>query len=183
MGGIPVEALGRQSTSLLGAVFPQELANRPLDERAQPYVEWRIACVPAGFEGDRPEQLFDPTLLVTTNGRFLDTGIDGLPTSVGGGLKPVELGRDGSGAGLDPHSDNAATTPGGTEGDGVFQEGDPRLRARMMIAMQQVQLADWVEGGARRDPKQVVRQITEQVVRAFGRSPAPDPGGPEGSPR
>jgi AcrR family transcriptional regulator len=53
---------------------------------------------------------------------------------------------------------------------GVFVESDPRLVARTMIAMQQVQLAHWVETGMRTPPEQVVREMGEQVERAFRRS-------------
>lgn len=50
---------------------------------------------------------------------------------------------------------------------GVFVPGDPRLFARMMIAMQQVQLAAWVEDGMRRDPRAVLDEIEQQVRRSF----------------
>jgi AcrR family transcriptional regulator len=54
---------------------------------------------------------------------------------------------------------------------GVFVEGDPALQARMMVAMQQVQLAHWIETGMERPPDDLVREMTEQVKRAFGRDP------------
>jgi AcrR family transcriptional regulator len=50
---------------------------------------------------------------------------------------------------------------------GVFHPGDPQLQARMMIAMQQVQLAAWVEGGMQRDPAEVQAEIEAQVRRSF----------------
>ena len=63
---------------------------------------------------------------------------------------------------------------------GLFHPGDPRTLARMMIAMQQVQLAQWVEAGMRRDPDQVVQDVETHVRRAFCRvaeqaSPADNP--------
>lgn len=55
---------------------------------------------------------------------------------------------------------------------GLFEERDPRLSARMMIAMQQVQLAHWVEGGMTRDPAEVADAMAEQVRRFFARAGA-----------
>jgi lipopolysaccharide assembly outer membrane protein LptD (OstA) len=83
---------------------------------------------------ERPERAYSSALLVTDNGRFLDTGVDGLPTykngrpdATGCGTEiDVEQGRDGEGSSLgvpDPDFDNYATS-GGTEDDGVFQEGE-----------------------------------------------------------
>lgn len=64
---------------------------------------------------------------------------------------------------------------------GVFVDRDPRLMARMMVAMQQVELADWLEGGMERDVDTVVRDLEEQVERSFRRAPAPvGPGGARG---
>jgi TetR/AcrR family transcriptional regulator len=51
--------------------------------------------------------------------------------------------------------------------EGVFQPGDPALMARMMIAIQQVQLADWVEGGMQRHPDELIADMQEQVRRSF----------------
>jgi AcrR family transcriptional regulator len=51
--------------------------------------------------------------------------------------------------------------------DGTFHAGDPMVQTKMMIAMQQVQLASWVEGGMTRAPDVVVREIEEQVRRSF----------------
>ena len=50
---------------------------------------------------------------------------------------------------------------------GVFARREPRLLARMSIAMQQVQLAHWIETGMRQPPEQVVEEITLQLRRAF----------------
>ena len=53
--------------------------------------------------------------------------------------------------------------------EGVFHPGPPRLLARMMIAMQQVQLADWVERGMREEPGGLVAEVHAWVRRAFFR--------------
>ena len=50
---------------------------------------------------------------------------------------------------------------------GLFHGGDPQLMARMMIAMQQVQLADWVERGMQRSVEDLVAEMTVQVKRSF----------------
>ena len=52
---------------------------------------------------------------------------------------------------------------------GVLHPGDPRLLARMMIAMQQVQLADWVERGLPGDLEALLAGIETQLRRAFCR--------------
>ncbi len=52
---------------------------------------------------------------------------------------------------------------------GAFPPGPPRLLARMMIAMQQVQLADWVERGMQQDPGDLVADVHAWVRRAFCR--------------
>lgn len=65
-----------------------------------------------------PQDVYGAARLVATNGRFLDSGIDGLPSmgvNVEQGLGPVG----------DPNGDDfAAGNPLGTEGDGIFQEGE-----------------------------------------------------------
>ncbi len=50
---------------------------------------------------------------------------------------------------------------------GTFVDADPELIARMMIAMYQVQLAYWLEGGMKRPADEVVNEVTEQVKRSF----------------
>jgi AcrR family transcriptional regulator len=55
--------------------------------------------------------------------------------------------------------------------EGVFYPGDPGLMARMMIAMQQVQLADWVEDGMERDADALIADMQEQVQRSFCTDP------------
>lgn len=52
---------------------------------------------------------------------------------------------------------------------GVFHEGKPRLMARLLIAMQQVQLADWVEEGMSREPAELVAEMQTQARRTFCR--------------
>jgi len=39
----------------------------------------------------------------------------------------------------------------------------------MIVSMQQVELAHWLEGGMSSDPERVARQLEEQVERAFRR--------------
>ena len=51
----------------------------------------------------------------------------------------------------------------------LFYAGEPRLLARMMIAMQQVQLADWVERGMPGDVDALLAAIEAQLRRAFWR--------------
>jgi len=57
--------------------------------------------------------------------------------------------------------------------EGVFQPGDPALMARMMIAIQQVQLAAWVEGGMEREADALIADMQDQVRRSFCVAPAP----------
>jgi AcrR family transcriptional regulator len=52
---------------------------------------------------------------------------------------------------------------------GIFHAGDPGIQARMMIAMQQVQLAHWVEQGMTRPPAEVIEEVEAHVRRAFCR--------------
>ena len=54
---------------------------------------------------------------------------------------------------------------------GVFIDRDPYLIARMVVSMQQVELAHWLEGGMERDPEQVANDLEEQVARAFHVAP------------
>lgn len=49
--------------------------------------------------------------------------------------------------------------------EGSFVPGDPDLVARTMIAMQQVQLAWWLESG--RPPAEIVAEVIAQVRRSF----------------
>jgi len=51
--------------------------------------------------------------------------------------------------------------------EGVFYPGDSMVHTKMMIAMQQVQLADWVERGMTGDPDELLSEIEEQVRRSF----------------
>lgn len=52
-------------------------------------------------------------------------------------------------------------------GEGVFHDGDPHLMARMLVAMQQVMLADWVEGDMQGDPEALIHAMQTQARRAF----------------
>ena len=53
--------------------------------------------------------------------------------------------------------------------EGRLVPGDPRLMARTTIAMQQVRLAHWLEGGMEEDPAAVLEDIEAQVLRSFAR--------------
>jgi AcrR family transcriptional regulator len=55
---------------------------------------------------------------------------------------------------------------------GVFEPGDPHLMARLMIAMQQVQLATWLESGEARDPEPLLADIEALLRRSFCTRPA-----------
>jgi hypothetical protein len=50
---------------------------------------------------------------------------------------------------------------------GVFVARDPSLIARMVVSMQQVELAHWLESRMERDPEHVAHDLEEQVTRAF----------------
>jgi len=51
--------------------------------------------------------------------------------------------------------------------EGMIVEGDPTLLAKMMAAVQQVQLADWVDGGMKTSPDEVIGRIQDHFRRAF----------------
>ena len=51
--------------------------------------------------------------------------------------------------------------------DGEFHCGEPRVEARMLIATQQVQLADWVEQGMKRPIGNVLADVESYVRRMF----------------
>ena len=51
----------------------------------------------------------------------------------------------------------------------VFHPGSPRLLARMAIAMQQVQLADWVERGMQQDPAALLSDMHAWLRRSLCR--------------
>jgi hypothetical protein len=51
--------------------------------------------------------------------------------------------------------------------DGVLVERDPGLMARMMVAMQQVELAHWLQGDMKGAPDEVADALEHQVSRAF----------------
>ncbi|MDG2051460.1 MAG: TetR/AcrR family transcriptional regulator [Myxococcota bacterium] len=54
---------------------------------------------------------------------------------------------------------------------GVFVQRDPALMARMMVAIQQVELAHWLEEGMLRPAQEVSDDLAAQVTRAFLRTP------------
>lgn len=82
---------------------------------------------------DRAEDVLptaDDLGLVGARGLFLDTGVDALPDPIAGVPGRSEIGPPG-----DPHDDDFALV-GGTEGDGVFQEGEPLTDRGHRLMMQ-----------------------------------------------
>jgi AcrR family transcriptional regulator len=59
--------------------------------------------------------------------------------------------------------------------EGLYVDEPPLLLARKMLALQQVELADWADGGMRADPDAVCARLDAQFLRAFCR-PQPDGG-------
>ena len=51
--------------------------------------------------------------------------------------------------------------------DGTFHEGDPEIAARLMLASQQILLADWVRNGRRRPAEELVQDVLVQIERSF----------------
>jgi lipopolysaccharide assembly outer membrane protein LptD (OstA) len=89
---------------------------------ALPFASWIAPALDVRYawyqQDDLPQDAYGSALLV--DGRFLDTGVDGLPTS-------VEQGRDGQGTDTNPDpnfDDFGVGNPTGTEDDAVFQEGE-----------------------------------------------------------
>ncbi len=60
--------------------------------------------------------------------------------------------------------------------DGDVHPGEPRLYAKLMVGMQQVQLADWVEGGMQTDRSVLDAFVTTLFDRTFVRSCREDKG-------
>jgi lipopolysaccharide assembly outer membrane protein LptD (OstA) len=92
-----------------------------------PFADWLVPALDAQYiyfhQIDRPQDSFsDPNRLVTTNGRFFDTGPDGIATSQEDGRTEVDS------LGPDPNFDDnplvGGGAPGGLEGDGFFQDGE-----------------------------------------------------------
>jgi len=50
---------------------------------------------------------------------------------------------------------------------GILIDRDPRLLARTLVAILQVQLAHWIETGMRQDAEVFVAEVSEQVQRAL----------------
>ena len=138
-----VGSIGRTNATV-GATFADDLQSPDdLDRDRFLLQRWPTASVevmPGGVPGlplvtpsldveytwfearDRAEHVLPTTReLGLIGGRelFLDTGVDALPDPI-----PGETTRSERGPGTDPSLDDFATT-GGTEGDGVFQEGEP----------------------------------------------------------
>ncbi|MBW2269723.1 MAG: TetR/AcrR family transcriptional regulator [Deltaproteobacteria bacterium] len=53
--------------------------------------------------------------------------------------------------------------------EGVFIDRDPSLLVRMMAAIQQVQLAHWIEGGRKATPETLLAEMRVDLVRTFCR--------------
>ena len=51
--------------------------------------------------------------------------------------------------------------------DGTFFDGDPEVAARLMLANQQILLADWVRRGAPGNPDQILETVITQIERSF----------------
>lgn len=66
----------------------------------------------------------------------------------------------------DGHAAQAAVFERGIA-QGVFYEGDPKLMARTLVAIQQVMLAEWVERDMRDDPEALIDAMQTQARRAF----------------
>jgi hypothetical protein len=83
-------------------------------------LEWLVPTLGVAWarfdQRERPQDAFPDARLVTSDGRFYDSGVDGIPDS-------QEQGRSGLGTPPDPNFDNFAAF-GGPEDDGVFQEGE-----------------------------------------------------------
>lgn len=87
-----------------------------------PFADWLVPAIDVHYvyfhQNDRPEDDFGDLRLVAGAGRFLDTGVDGLPDS-------AEQGRSGTTPPpANANMDNFGAPDFGTEGDGVFQEGE-----------------------------------------------------------
>jgi hypothetical protein len=85
-------------------------------------VEWLVPALEVAYarfdQRDRPQHLYTDARLVVSDGRFFDSGVDGVADS-------REQGRDGLATPPDPNQDDfSAARPDGTEADGVFQEGE-----------------------------------------------------------
>ncbi len=55
--------------------------------------------------------------------------------------------------------------------EGVFEPGDPELLVKMMTAVYQVQLADWLERGASAEADVLVKRIQTTAMRLLCRAP------------
>jgi lipopolysaccharide assembly outer membrane protein LptD (OstA) len=89
-----------------------------------PFASWLVPTLDMHYawfgQSDRPQSAYGSGLLETEDGRFLDSGLDGLPDG-------AEQGRTVDDAALaDPNQDNfdPVDNLAGTEDDGIFQEGE-----------------------------------------------------------
>ena len=86
-------------------------------------LSWLVPALDVAYvrfdQRDRPQSAFSDPRLVTSDGRFFDTGIDGIPDT-------HEQGRDGLGTQPDPNADtfDPVLRPDGPEDDLVFEEGE-----------------------------------------------------------
>jgi AcrR family transcriptional regulator len=53
--------------------------------------------------------------------------------------------------------------------EGIYFEDDPDLLVRKMLALKQVELLHWVDGGMKASPDEVLDRLERQFVRAFCR--------------
>ncbi len=51
--------------------------------------------------------------------------------------------------------------------EGRVHSGDAELMARMMFAMQQVQMARWLDGGRTQSPDELITEMEQHVLRSF----------------
>jgi lipopolysaccharide assembly outer membrane protein LptD (OstA) len=93
---------------------------------ALPFASWLVPALDLHYawygQSDRPQDAYTvdaPDRLRTNNGRFFDSGIDGISDQ-------AEQGRTVDEPAGDRNQDNfnETTNPAGTEGDGEFQEGE-----------------------------------------------------------
>ena len=87
-------------------------------------LDWLVPALDVEYvrfdQSEHPQDVYNDPRLVTSDGRFYDSGFDAVPDS-------REQGRNGQGdeggTRPDPNSDDFLAT-GGPEGDGAFQEGE-----------------------------------------------------------
>ena len=81
------------------------------------------------YPSQNAEKYYAPDGVVVANGRFLDTGIDGVPD----GREPDRQGNVVPG---DPHEDDfSAANPSGTEMNGRFEDGEPLVERGQRVIL------------------------------------------------